>query len=337
MADNQATFLFILQDEGGGAAPGGEGASTPATGPTRPKTTEARAKAASDQADVIIADRVPAVAKQQQGTALAEVSGTAVRAASDTKLAAKGGGVLPAVAPTGAAVATRASGAAATGGGGLAAIAGPAAIAIAAVGAAAASGVVAVNQARAFSTGRGAEVGGLSPEIARAQAQAEVRSLNQRLRSAQRLGPTFARQIEAESRLETAATRAKEAALGPTLAQLASSTADLAEVVNAIAGFFERPDIQRANEAIVEVVVSTNAILSTLRAIADRLPDKPENLGHGFFSNLAQEAHLQPSGDAWPGAQSSGASFVAGKFNAPPGALAGGDFFLRGFSGEGGF
>ena len=92
MPDNEAKITFILQDEGGGGAPGGEGAATPGGGVTRPKTTEARAKASGDRADAIIADRVPALVKQTKGETATKIGGESVRAVSDSKLATKIGG-----------------------------------------------------------------------------------------------------------------------------------------------------------------------------------------------------------------------------------------------------
>ena len=201
----------------------------------------------------------------------------------------------------------------------------------------AAGGAAAINKVREFSSGRAAEVGGLSPEIARAQAQAEVRDLHQRLRSARRHGATFASQIEGESKASTAFQGLKEEALAPAMRDLAEATNNIAAILaSAREGADNSKDFIEFATKAAKRFVGLSDLEQGIKAFAKFFGKEEKEEFGSFFGDLAQERHLQPSGDAWPGAQSSGASFVAGKFNAPPGALAGGDFFLRGFPGEGG-
>ena len=98
MADNEATIKFILQDESGGGAPGDGGAGvTPSAGPTRPATTAARQKLADDKAETIIADRVPAVAKQAKTEKVSKESGAKIQGASVAELVKKKDGAGPGV------------------------------------------------------------------------------------------------------------------------------------------------------------------------------------------------------------------------------------------------
>lgn len=296
MADNEATIKFILQDEGaGGGDPGDGGAgTTPAAGPIRPAPTTARATAADEKAGAIIADRVPAVAKVKETETASKESATKVKGGSDTELAQKRSGI-------GAGKLSQIAGAASSAGipgaGTLAGIAGAAAP-IAAVGLAAgaivAGGIKVITKAEDLvNVIASSRVGRISGEIAAANARARVRKLESDIRTADVLGPTIARNVEASSRLGAASRRLGQTALKPGLDAFARIKAKLAEDFETISGLAETPLGRAAVQSVTDLIldfIGLNMYISTIK-------EAELKASKSYVWRLAQQQHYQAPDD----------------------------------------